>query len=59
MIEEISALDVNGTLDLVSLLVGKKADGCKLVFSAKVNSYCSLARLKDSLVGKGYAETWC
>ena len=38
MIEEITALDDDGTWDLVSHSARKKAIGCKWLFVVKVNS---------------------
>ena len=37
MIEEMTALDDNGTWDLVSRSAGKKAIGYKWVFAVKMN----------------------
>ena len=37
MVEEMQALDDNGTWNLVQLPVGKKAIGCHCVFAVKVN----------------------
>ena len=36
MIEEMNALDDNGTWDLVQLPIGKKAFGCRWIFTVKV-----------------------
>lgn len=58
MIEEMDALDKNGTWDLVDLPTGKKAIGCKWVFNVKVNPDGSIDRLKARLVAKGYAQTY-
>ncbi|CAH9073771.1 unnamed protein product [Cuscuta epithymum] len=58
MVEEMNALDLNGTWDLVDLPTGKKSIGCKWVFAVKVNSDGSVARLKARLVAKGYAQTY-
>lgn len=58
MIDEINALDHNGTWDLVELPASKKAIGCKWVFTVKVNPDGSVARLKARLVAKGYAQTY-
>ena len=55
MIEEMNALGANGTWTLVKLPVGKKAIGCKWVFTVKVNPDKSMALLKVRLVAKGYA----
>ena len=58
MIEEMNALDVNGTWTLENLPAGKQAIGCKWVFAVKVNPDGSVARLKARLVAKGYAQTY-
>ena len=52
MIEEMNALDANGTWDLVNLATGKKAIDCKWVFTVKVNPDGSVARLKLILLLK-------
>ncbi|GJR46556.1 retrovirus-related pol polyprotein from transposon TNT 1-94 [Tanacetum coccineum] len=49
MIEEMNALDHNGTWALVDLPVHKKAIGCKWVFSVKMNPDGLIARLKARL----------
>ena len=51
-------LDDNGTWDLVSLPIGKKAIGCHWVLVLKFNHDGSIARLKAHLVAKGYAQTY-
>ena len=53
MIEEMDALDGNGTWNLVHLPTGKKVIGCRWVFAVKVNSDSSVARLKARLMVKG------
>ena len=58
MIEEMDALTDNGTWDLVRLPAGKKSIGCQWVFTVKVNSDGSIARLKARLVAKAYAQTY-
>ena len=58
MIEEMDALNGNGTWNLVHLPTGKKAIGCCWVFAVKVNPDGSVARLKARLVAKGYAQTY-
>lgn len=58
MIEEMNALEDNGTWTLVDLPAGKRAIGCKWVFTVKVNPDGSVARLKARLVAKGYAQTY-
>ena len=50
-----TALDDNGTWDLVSCSTGKKAMDCKWVFVVKVNPNGTVARLKARLVAKDYA----
>ena len=40
------------------LSAGKKAIGCRWVFTVKVNHDGSIARLKARLVAKGYARTY-
>ena len=40
------------------LPIGKKAIGCRWVFSVKFNPDGSVARLKARLIGKGYAQTY-
>ena len=58
MIEEMNALNGNGTWNLVHLPSGKKAIGCRWVFPVKVNPDGSVSRLKARLVAKGYAQTY-
>ena len=58
MIEEMDALNGNGTWNLVHLPTRKKAIGCRWVFAIKVNPDGSVARLKARLVAKGYAQTY-
>ena len=58
MIEEMTTLDDNGTWDLVSHSIEKKAIGCKWVFAIKVNLNGTIAQLKACLVAKGYAEIY-
>jgi hypothetical protein len=55
MDEEMVALDVNMTWELVPLPEGKKAIGCKWVYKVKHNSDGSISRCKARLVAKGYA----
>ena len=40
------------------LPVGKKAIGCRWVFTMKVNLDRSIARLKASLIADGYVQTY-
>ncbi|KAA0036027.1 Cysteine-rich RLK (RECEPTOR-like protein kinase) 8 [Cucumis melo var. makuwa] len=56
MIEEMNALDGNGTWDLVSRSAGKKTIGCKWVFVVKVDPDGVVARLKARLVAKCYVQ---
>ena len=58
MIEEMDALTDNGTWDLVRLPAGKKAIGCRWVFTVKVNLDGFIVQLKACLVAKGYAQTY-
>ena len=58
MVDEMQALDDNGTWDLVPLPTGKKAIGCRWVFAVKFNHDGSVARLKARLAAKGYAQTY-
>ena len=58
MVNEMQALDNNGTWDLVPLPTGKKAIGCCLVFAIKINPDGLVARLKARLVAKGHAQTY-
>ena len=58
MIEEMDALNENRIWNLVHLPTGKKAIGCRWVFTVKVNPDGSVARLKARLVAKGYAQTY-
>ena len=58
MVDEIQALDDNGTWDLVLLPTSKKAIHCRWVFAIKFNPDGSVVRLKARLVAKGYAQTY-
>ena len=58
MIEEMDALNGNGTWNLVHLPTGKKAIGCRWVFAVKVNPDGLVTRLKARLVAKGYTQTY-
>ena len=51
MIKEMDDMVDIGTWDLVRLPNGKKAIGCRWVFSVKVHPDGSIARLKARLVG--------
>jgi len=56
--EEMVALDVNETWDLVPLLDGKKAIGYKWVYNVKHKAARSIERYKARLVAKGYAQMY-
>ncbi|KAA0054954.1 gag-pol polyprotein [Cucumis melo var. makuwa] len=58
MIEEVNALNDNGTWDLVSLPIRKKIIKCKWAFAIKVDPDGSIARSKAHLVVKGYAQMY-
>lgn len=58
MLEKIHTLDKNDTRNLVDLLVGQQAIGCKWAFMVKINPNGSMARLKARLVLKGNAQTY-
>ena len=58
IIEEMHAMNENGTWNLVHLPTEKKVIGCCWVFAIKVNPDGSVARLKAQLVAKGYAQTY-
>jgi len=56
--EEMEALLKNDTWTLVPLPEGKKAVGCKWVFSIKHKADGSIERYKARLVAKGYTQTY-
>ncbi|MCO5547474.1 hypothetical protein L7F22_000924 [Adiantum nelumboides] len=58
MDEEMAALDVNETWELVPLPEGKKSIGCKWVYKVKPNADGSISRYKARLVAKGYAQMY-
>lgn len=51
-------LEQNNTWELVTLPLGKKAIGCKWVYTVKLNPNGSLASLKARLVAKGYSQVY-
>ena len=56
MVEEIQSLHKNQTWDLVELLEGKRAIGCKWVYKKKeVVSEKEGEKFKARLVAKGYS----
>ncbi len=56
--EEMVALHVNVTWELVALLKKKKAIRCKWVYKVKHNVDGSVNRYKTRLVAKSYAQTY-
>jgi len=58
MLDELIALQNNGTSELVSLLSGKFVVGCKWVFAIKVGPDGTIGCLKSCLVAKGYTKTF-
>ncbi|MCO5575224.1 hypothetical protein L7F22_029022 [Adiantum nelumboides] len=58
MDEEMAALYVNETWELVPLPEGEKSIGCKWVYKVKHNANGSISRYKAKLVAKGYAQTY-
>jgi hypothetical protein len=58
MVEEMEALQKNSTWDLVELPEGKKAIGCKWVFTVKHKADGSVESYKARLVAKGYTQTY-
>jgi hypothetical protein len=58
MKEEMYALQKNKTWELVQLPKGKKAVGCKWVFTVKQNPKGEVDRYKARLVAKGYSQTY-
>ena len=58
MDEEMVALDVNKTWDLMPLPEDKKAIGCKWVYKVKHKADGTIENYKARLVAKGYAQTY-
>ena len=58
MIDEMQALEHNGTWDLVPLPLGKKPVGCRWVYAIKVGPNGAIDRLKARLVAKGYTQVY-
>ena len=56
MVKEIESLHVHDTWELVELPKGKKAIGCKWVYTKKKGSPDRNVRYKARLVAKGYAQ---
>ncbi|CAL8994835.1 unnamed protein product [Prunus brigantina] len=55
---EMEALNKNATWELVPLPKGKKAVGCRWVFTLKHKANGSIDRYKARLVAKGYTQTY-
>ena len=58
VIEEMNALEKNKTWDYTELPAGKKAVGCKWIFSVKHNLDGSINRFKARLVAKGFTQSY-
>ncbi|MCO5609324.1 hypothetical protein L7F22_063550 [Adiantum nelumboides] len=58
MDEEMVAIDINETWELVPLPEGKKSIGCKWVYKVKHNADGIISRYKARLVAKGYAQMY-
>ena len=58
MEEEMSALEANGTWDLIFLSSGERTIGCKWVYVVKMTADGFVDRLKARLVAKGYVQTY-
>uniref|UniRef100_A0A2N9IB75 Reverse transcriptase Ty1/copia-type domain-containing protein n=1 Tax=Fagus sylvatica TaxID=28930 RepID=A0A2N9IB75_FAGSY len=58
MKEELDALLKTGTWDLVDLLAGKSAIGCKWVYKIKTRSDDTVDRYKAHLVAKGFTQEY-
>ena len=58
MQEEMRALKKNDTWDFVDLPNGKRAVGCKWVFTIKHKADGSVERYKARLVAKGFIQTY-
>ena len=58
MIDEIRALENNGTWELIPFPSGKKTVGCRWVYAIKVGPNGGVDRLKARLVAKGYTQIY-
>ena len=54
--EELQSLEKNQTWDLVRLLEGKRAIGCKWIFKKKEGATSQDIKYKTRLVAKGYSQ---
>ena len=54
--EKLRALKENKTWEVVNLLKGKKAVGCRWIFTPKFNPDRSIDKYKARLVAKGYTQ---
>ena len=57
VIEDMNALEKNGSWKLVNLHKDKKTVGCKWVFTVKSKADGSVERYKTRLVAKGFTQT--
>ncbi|KAJ7971862.1 Retrovirus-related Pol polyprotein from transposon TNT 1-94 [Quillaja saponaria] len=58
MVEEMKALSKNDTWELASLPHGKRAVGCKWVFTIKKKADGTIERYKARLVARGFTQTY-
>jgi hypothetical protein len=58
MREELNALEKNKTWELVPLPTGKRAVGCKWIYTVKQNPEGKIERYKARLVARGYSQTY-
>lgn len=56
--EEIRALEKNGTWEIVERPRGKKLLSCKWVFTPKYKADSTLDKLKARLVARGFTQTY-
>lgn len=54
IVDEMFALDVNGTWELVSLPPGHSTVGCQWIYTIKIGSDGKVNRLKAWLIAKDY-----
>lgn len=58
VMDEMRALEKNGTWEVVELPKGKRVVGCKWVFTPKYDSDGALEKLKARLVARGFTQTY-